>query len=131
MTAIRIVILCLSAALVCSTLRTQHPEMAMVLSMAAGLTALLLSSETLGVISGSIKSLAALAALDGDGMIVIRAAGISIISELGVQICADAGESALGGRIRLGTRIVILGMTVPMISRITESVELLLHSLPS
>lgn len=127
MTAIRIIILCISAAVVCSVLRTQKPEMAMVVSLAASLTALLISGEAFGEVADGIRSFTAIAALEGEnGAIVIKAAGISVISELGVQICTDAGESALGGRIRLGTRIVMLGMAMPLVLKIMDSVSALL-----
>ena len=53
---------------------------------------------------------------------ILKAAGIAIISELGVQICCDAGESALAGRIRLATRMVMLGMAMPLVMEIADSV---------
>jgi stage III sporulation protein AD len=127
MTAIRVVILCLAAALVCATLRVQRPEIATAVSLAVGLAALLMTGEAFSAISNGLHSFVRMAGFDGEmSSIVMKAAGIAIISELGVQICCDAGESALGGRIRLSSRIVMLGMAMPLIMKITDAVGVVL-----
>ena len=90
----------------------------------AGLAALLISGEAFGDVAEGIRSFSALASLeDVEGTIVVKAAGISVISELGVQICCDAGESAMAGRIRLACRIAALGMAMPFITEILEIVS--------
>lgn len=123
MTAIRIVILCVSAALICATLRLQKPELATALSLATGLLALLLTSDTLSVTSNAIRQFSNLAQFDSDiSSALLKATGITIISELGAQICSDAGESALAGRIRLAARLVMLGMALPMLLQICDMV---------
>ena len=123
MTAIRIVALCLAAAMICSALRSQRPEMATALSLAVGIGALLMTGDAFGELSASIQRFSALAELDGgSAAVLLKAAGITVISELGVQICSDAGESALAGRIRLATRVVMLGMAMPLVLDIVDSV---------
>ena len=123
MTAIRIVALCLAAAMICSALRSQRPEIATALSLAVGIGALLMTVDVFGTISSGIQRFSTLAELDGgSAAILLKAAGVTVISELGVQICNDAGESALAGRIRLTTRVVMLGMAMPMVLDIVDSV---------
>lgn len=123
MTAIRIVALCLAAAMICSSLRSQRPEIATALSLAVGIGALLMTGDVFGEVSATIRRFSAFAELDGrSAAVLLKAAGITVISELGVQICSDAGESALAGRIRLTTRVVILGMAMPLVLDIVDSV---------
>lgn len=123
MTAIRIVVLCIAAAVICAALRFQRPEIATAISLAVGLGALLMTGEAFGKLASGIRQFSALAVLDsGNTIIILKAAGITVISELGVQICCDAGESALAGRIRLATRMVMLGMAMPLVLDIMESV---------
>ena len=123
MTAIRIVALCLAAAMICSALRSQRPEMATALSLAVGIGALLMTGDAFGEVSASIQRFSVLVELDGGSTsVLLKAAGITMISELGVQICCDAGESALAGRIRLATRVVMLGMAMPLVLDIVDSV---------
>ena len=122
MIAIRIVALCLAAAMICSALRSQRPEIATALSLAVGVGALLMTGSVFGDVSESIHRFSVLIDLDGGkSAILMKAAGITVISELGVQICSDAGESAMAGRIRLATRVVMLGMALPLMLDIADT----------
>lgn len=123
MTAVRVIILCVSAAMICSAIRVQRPEVATAVSLAIGIGALLMTGESFSTVGSSLREFSELSGLEhGTAAIVLKSAGISIISELGVQICSDAGEGALAGRIRFSTRIVLLGMALPMVFQIMESV---------
>lgn len=124
MTAIRVVILCLSAAMICATLRVERPEIATAVSLCAGLMALMLTGDALKTVASGLGRFAALAAFDSEvSAAVLKAAGIAVISELAGQVCADAGERALEGRIRLASRIVMLGMAMPIVSNVVDSVQ--------
>ena len=61
--------------------------------------------------------------------IQMRAEGKSlraIAAELGAQLCADAGEAALAGRIELASRVATLGLCLPLAADIARSLGLLL-----
>lgn len=121
MMAVRIVLLCVGAALVCAMLRLHRPEMAVMVSLAVGLAALLLTGDIFRSLSGDVRRILKLASIQpGSASVVLKAAGITILSELGVQICCDAGESALAGRIRLACRAVLLGMAMPFVLEIVD-----------
>ena len=122
MQAIQIIFLCIGAALVCAMLRVQRPEIAAMVSLAVGIGALLLTGRALGDFSENIRRIfAAVGSQSAEISTVMKAAGITILGELGVQVCTDAGESALAGRIRLACRAVILGMALPFIVQIAET----------
>ena len=126
MQAIYIILMSVAAALVCSMIRPQRPEIATAVSLAVGLGALLLTGNTFSDAARSIQSYAALANINSSGMqTMLKAAGLTILCELGVQICCDAGESALAGRIRLACRLVMLGMAMPILTEIVASAQLL------
>lgn len=123
MTAIRIVVLCVAAAMICTVLRTQRPEFAMVMSLTVGIASVLMTEQAFGAVSEGVKRFSEMALAGSEySPLIFRAAGIVVISELGVQVCCDAGESALAGRIRLTTRVVMLGMAMPLVMDIMESV---------
>lgn len=127
MTAIRILLLCLGAAMICAMLRAHRPEMATAVSLAVGLAALLMTQDAFSELSSGVSRFVAMASMDGEtSAIVLKAAGITILTELGVQICCDAGETALAGRIRLASRVVMLGMAMPLILQIVDSIGALL-----
>ncbi len=117
---VKITALCVAAAMICSALRLQRPEMATVLSLAAGLAVLTLLWKELGDLAPLVRSFDALTG-SGKGLapVVLKGAGIAVVSELGAQLCVDAGESALAGRVALASRICMLGLCAPLLKELT------------
>lgn len=123
MEAIRVIVLCVAAALICTLLRRHRPELATMISLAVGIGVLLMYRETMQQIVTSVKRFMDQSPIHSEYASAVRkAAGISILSELGVQICCDAGESALAGRIRLACRMIMLALALPGLNGILDLV---------
>ena len=120
--AIQWIGLCVAAALICAMLRPQRPELATGVSLAVGAAALTMLALRLRAALPELEGLTALfQTMDGDAVsAMLRAAGITILAELGGQLCRDAGETALAGRIGLIARVAILALCVPVASRLVE-----------
>ena len=121
---LKITALCIAVAMICAALRVQRPELATAVSLAGGVAAL---SMALADVAGAGEWLDAFRQLlgqDGDvATLVLKGAGIAVVSELGAQLCTDAGERALAGRIALAARLATLGLCAPMLSRIAGLVS--------
>ena len=121
MMIVRIVLICIAAAMICAAVRIERPEMAAGISLAVGTAVILLMWQSLGEIQGFAARIKVLMSTDTSLFsVVVKAAGIAIVSEMGAQICADAGERALAGRIALASRISMLCLCAPMLERILE-----------
>ena len=120
--AIQWIGLCLVAAMICAMLRGQRPELAMAVSLAVGAAALVMLTSVVKMSLPHLEGVGRLfGGVDGEAMTaMLRAAGITVISELGAQLCRDAGESALAGRIALIARVSILVLCIPVASRLVE-----------
>lgn len=117
---LKITALCVAAAMISATLRTQRPELAMAVSLAGGLAALAMAWRGLDGTGEWLEGFRRLLGEDGDvAAVILKGAGIAIVSELGAQLCVDAGEGALAGRVLLAARVATLGLCAPMLSRIT------------
>jgi stage III sporulation protein AD len=117
MEVIRLVLLCVAAALIAAMLRVDRPEMAAAVAMAAGVAAFLMVIGDIRSVAEAAQSLASGAGVSGDSTaLMLRAAGIALVAEFGAQISRDAGESALAGRIELGARVALAAMTIPVLS---------------
>lgn len=117
---VRITALCVAVAMICAALRLQRPELATALSLAGGLAAVLLLLTEAGGLTEWIAAFQALMPRDRDiAAIVLKGAGIAVLSEMGEQLCADAGERALAGRIALAARVAMLGLCAPLIGELT------------
>ena len=117
---VRITALCVAVAMICAALRLQRPELATALSLAGGLAAVLLLLTEAGGLTEWIAAFQTLMPRDRDiAAIVLKGAGIAVLSEMGEQLCADAGERALAGRIALAARVAMLGLCAPLIGELT------------
>ena len=50
--------------------------------------------------------------------VMVKAVIIAYISEFAVQLCNDAGEKAIGSKIELAGRLIILGVSLPIMENL-------------
>ena len=127
MTALRIIALCVAAALVCTTLRAAHPQIAGVVALAAGVGVLTLSAGDFGRFAAALRSLEQTAEAGGaNGTWLVRLCGLALVAELASDVCRDAGEAALAKRIDMGVRISVAAAALPLAAQILERISELL-----
>ena len=115
MNALRILALCVSAAIVCTSIRALHPQMASAVALASGIGALMLSLPDIRILADAIGRMDAhLPDLDDDGLFLLKMCGVALIAEFASDICRDSGEAALAKRIDTGTKIALLAASVPL-----------------
>ena len=111
--------LLLSAAVLSALLRAQRPELAMGLGLVAGV---LVVGVLLGQVSSLVGVLRRMLALGGlsDGYlsVVLRAAGVCLLTQLTADTCRDAGETALAGKAELTGRVLMLLLAVPLFQQV-------------
>lgn len=128
MAALRILILCISAAMICAAIRTQHPQIASAVALAAGIGALMLSSADIRQISRTIDTLESYARKSGVNHVnLLKLCGIAVISEFASDICRDSGEASLAHRIDTAARISILSTAIPSVAEILSGIASLLE----
>lgn len=60
-------------------------------------------------------------------LLLIKASGIAIITNVGSDLCKDCGEGSLGGRLELCGKALILSMALPLIESIFQYCTALLN----
>ena len=126
MQILRILVLCLSAAMICMTLRAAHPQIAAAVAMAAGVAALMLSGTDLGRFSQALRTLEDYAQADLKPLYLMKVCGIAVIAEFASDVCRDAGEGALAHRIDVGVRIGVVASALPAAAEIMARISELL-----
>lgn len=117
MSAVYAALICIAGALISAVVRQQRPELALGVALAAGTGALMICIGDIRQAAGALGALTTAAGLDqSHAELMLRACGITLIGEFAMQVCADAGESALAGRIRLALRLATLVMALPLIT---------------
>ena len=54
--------------------------------------------------------------------ILLKITGIAFLTEFAVSICKDSGESAIASKIEIGSKIIIISISIPIISNLLEIV---------
>ena len=111
--------LLLCGALLSAVLRPSRPELATCLSLLAGA---LTVGALLGQITPLVISLRRMSSLGGVGeghlAVVLRGAGICLVTQLAADVCRDAGDTALACKAELTGRILLLLLAVPLYEEI-------------
>jgi len=122
MDVLQIVAIGLIATVLVVVVKSQKPELALLLSIAAGVIIFLLVLGKIGSIMDIIKDLAARA---GINMVylgaILKIIGIAYIAEFGAQICRDAGEGAIATKIEFASKILIMVLAVPIVVAVLQA----------
>lgn len=58
--------------------------------------------------------------------IILKVVGIAYIVELTKDVCVDSGETALGSKVEMAGKIVMVAMTIPIITGVVEVINKLI-----
>ena len=110
------------------SLKQYKPELAIYVSMAAGVIILVYAIEELTGVINLLQSISNKTYINSSFLkILLKITGITFITEFAVSICSDAGEKAIASKIEIGSKVVIITMSIPII---TSLLELVVEILP-
>lgn len=97
----------------------QSRDLGILLSLAVCVLLALGAMEFLEPVMELLNELKRLGELDGGAVgILLRCAGIGIISELAGLLCADAGEGAMGRALQICANAAILWLSLPLLRQV-------------
>ena len=129
MEVIKIIGIALIALFLIFLLKQYRPEFAVYISLLTGVLILVLVMDQLAGIISLLQSLANKTSVNMTFLsLLIKITGIAFLSEFAVSICKDSGEGAIASKIEIGSKIVIISMSIPIISSL---LEIILKILPS
>ena len=109
-------------------LKQYKPEYAIYVSIIAGILILFMAVEKLSGIINLLQAISDKTYINKEFLgIILKITGIAIITEFAVSICADAGERAIATKIEMGSKVIIIAMSIPIISSL---LELIIEILP-
>jgi len=106
-----------------TVLRQQKPEIAILLSITAGVTIFLM---VLGKISSIVYVFEELAQ-DADVndfylTTILKIIGIAYIGDFGAQVCRDAGETAIASKVEFAAKVLVLIIALPIVVGLLETI---------
>ena len=121
MEIIKIVGIALIALVIIIMLKQYRPEYAIFISILTGILILILVMERLTGIINLIQSVEDKFSINTQFIaLLIKITGIAFLSEFAVSICKDSGEAAIASKIEIGSKIIIISMSIPIISSLLE-----------
>lgn len=121
MEIIKIIGIALVALIIIILLKQYKPEFVLYVSLIAGALILFLVIDELTGIVKLIQSIADKASINSQFLsILLKITGIAFLSEFAVSICKDSGEAAIASKVELGSKIIIISMSIPIISTLLE-----------
>ena len=96
------------------------PEFAIYVSLAAGVLILGMTFDTISQIVGVINDYTNKASINNKFVVLLKITGIAILAEFATSICKDAGESAIATKIDIGSKVLIVSASIPIISSLLE-----------
>ena len=121
MEIIKIVGIALISLIIIILLKQYKPEFAIYISLLTGILILLLVIDELQSIISLLQSFADRASINSKFLtLLIKITGIAFLSEFAVSVCKDSGETAIANKIEIGSKIIIISMSIPIISSLLE-----------
>lgn len=101
----------------------QSKEMGLLLTLAVCVLVSIAALGFLEPVTALLRELDRLGQLDGQALsILIKCAGIGILSELAGLLCADAGEGAMGKALSLLSNAAMLWLSLPLIEQLLNMI---------
>ena len=128
MEVIKIIGIALIALIIIIILKQYRPEFVIYISIITGILTLMLVVDKLTGIISLLESIASKASINTEFIkLLIKITGIAFLSEFAVSICKDSGEAAIASKVEIGSKIIIIAMSIPILS---ELLEIILKILP-
>ncbi len=109
-----------AACIIAVTLKDWQPNIAILISAAAGVML------TVYIVLGFVPYIPSITAMTGipDGSIymttLLKAVGICAVAGTASDVCRDAGQNALASRVDIGGRICVVIVSLPLFSKLLE-----------
>lgn len=111
-------------------LQKQEKDAALLLSLAACILGISVALKALSPVLDMLRQLETLGKLEnGILSVLMKVAGIGLVTELAGMICADAGNSTLEKTIRFLGSITMLTLSVPVFQMLLKLIQEILGSI--
>lgn len=104
-------------------IRSQRPELAVQLSLTLASVIFLLVLGKISVVLDLFRDLAEKANISQTYLnTILKIIGIAYMTEFGAQVCRDAGEGAVAGKIEFAGKVLVMVMAIPIIALVLDTI---------
>ncbi|HIT87644.1 MAG TPA: stage III sporulation protein AD [Candidatus Coprocola pullicola] len=107
----------------CVLLKKQSPEISLLIAVATGVFIFISLCDKLGILLTLLEETAQKAGVsEGYFAIVLKVTGIAYLAQFGMQLCIDAGETSIAGKIELAGKIMMMIVSAPVLLSLLDVV---------
>ncbi|MBP2634176.1 MAG: stage sporulation protein [Firmicutes bacterium] len=104
-------------------IKQQRPELALQLTLTLSAIIFLMVLTKLTVVLELFRDLAEKANISQMYLnTILKIIGIAYVTEFGAQICKDAGEGAVAGKIEFAGKVLVMILAVPIIALVLDTI---------
>ena len=124
---IKIVGIGLISLIIIIIIKQYKPEFAVYVSIIAGILIIYLIFNKLEGIINLLKTISNKSGINNEFLeLLLKITGIAFLAEFAINLCKDSGESTIASKIEMGTKVIIVSMSIPIISSLLEVITKLL-----
>lgn len=102
-------------------IKQYKPEFAIYISIIAGVLIFYLIMDKLEGIINLLKTISAKSGINNQFLeLLLKITGIAFLTEFAINLCKDSGENAIASKIEIGSKVIIVSMSIPIISSLLE-----------
>ena len=122
----KIVIAAVIAAVLAAVIKKDNPVFAVLVVIAMSAIILIIIMPQLTTVFSALNDIGEEVGVAREYiLIVLKIIGIAYIAEFGAQLCIDAGETALAANVGVAGKVLIMGMSVPIMMSLLNQILLL------
>lgn len=123
MEIVKIIIIGLIAGLIAVLLKDDKPEIALQVSLAAGIVIFLLMISKLTLVIQAMQEIANRININVVYLnTILKIVGIAYLASFGVEICKDAGQHSIAGKIEFAGKILIITLAIPILMAVMDMI---------
>ncbi|AJQ27790.1 stage III sporulation protein AD [Pelosinus fermentans] len=104
-------------------IKREKPEIAVQLSLTLASIIFLLILTKITVVLNLFRDMAEKANISQMYLnTILKIIGIAYITEFGAQVCRDAGEGAIAGKIEFAGKVMVMVMAIPIIALVMDTI---------
>ena len=118
---IKIVGIGLIALILIMIVKQYRPEFQLYISLIAGVLILYLAMDKLKNVINLLKQISEKSGVNSSFLaILLKMTGIAFLAEFAISICKDAGETSIANKVEIGSKAIIISMSIPIIYNLLE-----------
>ncbi len=123
MEIVKIITIGLLAGLIAVLLKNEKPEIAMQVSLAAGIVIFLLMISKLTLVIQAMQEIANRININVVYLnTILKIVGIAYLASFGVEICRDSGQHSIAGKIEFAGKILIITLAIPILMAVMDMI---------